>query len=648
MPTYLMELKERFKKCLSKMTKSKGSKQDDFQFISEKPKDGDLLFGHKEIVTALNKVIKKSPESFTIGLYGDWGSGKSSIAETLQSDLKKQNIPLMIFDVWKHEGDALRRTFIKETHHFFKNHETWKSKYRGTDDLLDDLSKSLKGSTRKPLNLVQLIKGVILLPLSFLILILLTWVFTDKILKLDYFQKADIAGALTAFLTLFPVAFLFKFVIKFIENIKGDKVEYFQEKIQDPIEFENKFKQLIKSLNKDVQKVVFVFDNLDRVSGEKAVQIMSTIKTFLDPIDKSIKDKNIVFLIPCDETAIKRHLRKTLNYSKDFRGDDYHRYAGEYLRKFFNTIIWIPEFYINELEELAVDKLKETKIDDFQNDELSALIVLVFDKNPRQIIQFINILISNYLLIKERPIEDFSLKDDIAKLAKYLLLIQKFPDILDVYKNSLSYDLDSLPPELNEEIGGEKRFSEKRVSEFYNFLKLTEHVKIESLDLFFKLRRSDFENKLENSVRLIKLIETNRVNDILKLDESKINQETDKLLINDFDFVKNFDLENKQHELSEIVIEKMRKMANPILLAKFVDGLLHLIKYKGIELQPKAYRMIYNKLKQNENNISDITPNLLLEECYSKIGNKTEREKFRKIISKKHVEDFVNAHNINS
>ncbi len=640
-----MELKERFKKCLNRMSKSKGTKQDDFQFISEKPQDGDLLFGHKEIVTALEKVIKKSPESFTIGLYGDWGSGKSSIAETLQSDLEKQNIPLMIFDVWKHEGDALRRTFIRETHHFFKNHKTWQSKYKGKDELLDDLSKTKKGITRTPLSLLQLIKGVIVFPLSILVLGIIGWLITDKLLGLDYFQKDDIPAVITTFLGLFPVAFLFKFAQKLIEDVKGDKVEYIQEKIQDPIEFENKFKKLIKSLNKDVNKVVFVFDNLDRVSGEKAIQIMSTIKTFLDPIDKSIKDKNIVFLIPCDETAIKRHLRKTLNYSKDFRGDDYHRYAGEYLRKFFNTIIWIPEFYINELEELAVKKLNETKIDDFQNDELSALIVLVFDKNPRQIIQFINILISNYLLIKERPIEGFSLKEDIAKLAKYLLLIQKFPDIMDVYKSTLNYDLDSLPPELNEELAGEPRFSQKRISEFYSFLKLTEHVKIESLNLFFKLRRSDFENKLENSVKLIKLIETNRVKDILKIDESKIKDEIDKLLINDFEFIKNFDLENKQHELSQIVMEKMRKMTNPILLAKFVDGLLHLLKYKEIELKPMAYKMIYNKLKQNENNISDITPKLLVDECYSKIVNKNEKEKFRKIISEKYIEDFINAHN---
>ncbi len=641
-----MELKEKFRKCLERMRRTKNTSQIDFQYISEKPKDGDLLFGHKEIVNTLDKVIEQSPESFTIGLYGDWGSGKSSIAETLQSDLLKKNIPLMIFDVWKHEGDALRRTFIRETHHFFKNHEKWKSKYNGKDDLLDELTKTKKGVKRNSLKFTQLLKGAILFPVSIFTIGFLVWVLTDIILGLDYFQRDDIPGAITTFLGLFSVSYLFKYAEKFIENIKGDKEEYIQEKIQDPIEFETKFKELLKNLNNDIQKVVFVFDNLDRVSGEKAVQIMSTIKTFLDPIDKSIKEKNIVFLVPCDESAIKRHLRKTLNYSKDFKGDDYHRYASEYLRKFFNTIIWIPELYINELEGFTVRKLEDTKIEDFKNDELSALIVLIFDKNPRQIIQFINILISNYLLIKERRIEGFSLKEDIAKLAKYLLLIQKFTDIMDVYKYTLSYDLESLPPELNEEKDGERKFTHKRISEFYNFLKLTEHVRIESLDLFFKLRRSDFENKLENSVRLIKLIETNRISDILKLKKTNITEETDKLLINDFDFIEKFNLENKQSELSEIVIEKMRKMSNPILLAKFIDGLLHLLKHKEIELLPKTYRMIYNKLKQQENNISDINPKLLIEECYNKIADKSEKEKLRRVIAKRHVEDFVNAHDI--
>ena len=58
---------------------------------------------------------------------------------------------------------------------------------------------------------------------------------------------------------------------------------------------------------------MIAFDNLDRVGGEKAIEIMSTIKTFLDPVDEEVENVDVVFIIPCDESAIKRHLRNTMD-----------------------------------------------------------------------------------------------------------------------------------------------------------------------------------------------------------------------------------------------------------------------------------------------------------------------------------------------
>ncbi|TYA74240.1 KAP family P-loop NTPase fold protein [Seonamhaeicola marinus] len=622
--------------------KNKKENLQEFQFISESPLTGHdenpLQFGHDEIVRTLKKIVKKSPESFTIGLYGDWGSGKSTIALTLRDELEKDSIPLVLFDVWKHEGDALRRTFLCETHYFFKESKAWKNKYKGEDSILDELTKSKKSTRRIPLTIWQIIKASIVLPLSFLALFFFVWLIFDLGFGVIDFKKTDIPNSIAVFLGLFPISFLFKFVQKLIENIKGEKEEYYQGKIEDPTEFESKFKEIINKLNSDIKKVVFVFDNLDRVSGEKAVQIMATIKTFLDPIDRLIKDKNIVFLIPCDESAIKRHLKKTLNYSDEFNGYDYYQYAGEYLRKFFNTILWIPEFYTNELEELAKEKLKETKIKDFNNEELSALIVLVFDKNPRQIIQFINILISNYLLIKERPIEGFSLKNDIAKLAKFLLLIQKFPEIMDVYKETLNYDLNELPGILKDK-GGDSNY---RIFDFQNFLRLTEHVKIESLDLFFKLRRSKFESKIDNSVKLIKLIETDRISDVVNY---KNENATDKSLEDDFNYIDNLNLKNKLKIFSQIIDEKLLTINNSVLLAKFIDGLLTFTKFKEITLESKTYRTIYHKLNVYNNHLSTINPINLIKELYDKMPNNREKPKLKKLIVKKQSDDFAESYN---
>ncbi len=636
-----MTLKNKFKKCLQKLRNKKENPQE-FQFISESPLSGHsenpLQFGHNKIVRTLKKIVEKSPESFTIGLYGDWGSGKSTIALTLKDELEKDSIPLVLFDVWKHEGDALRRTFLRQTHYFFKESKVWKNKYQGDDSILDELTKTKKGTKRISLTVWQIIKASFALPLSFIALFFIVWLVFDLGFGVVDFKKDDIPNSIGVFLGLFPISFLFKFVQKLIENVKGEKEEFYQGKIEDPIEFENKFKEILKNTDKSIKKVVFVFDNLDRVSGEKAVQIMATIKTFLDPIDRSLNDKKIVFLIPCDESAIKRHLKKTLNYSDEFSGNDYYQYAGEYLRKFFNTILWIPEFYTNELEELATEKLKETKINDFKNDELSALIVLVFDKNPRQIIQFINILISNYLLIKERPIEGFSLKDDIAKLAKFLLLIQKFPEIMDVYKRTLNYDLDELPGVLQDK-GGDITY---RIYEFQNFLRLTEHVKIESLDIFFKLRRSKFESKIDNSVKLIKLIETNRISDAINY---KNEDESDKALKDDFNYIDNLNLEDKLKIFSQIINEKLLTINNSILLAKFIDGLLAFTKFKEITLESKTYRTIYHKLNVHNNHLSTINPINLIKELYEKIPNNREKPKLKKLIIKKQSDDFAESYN---
>ncbi len=77
---------------------------------------------------------------------------------------------------------------------------------------------------------------------------------------------------------------------------------------------------------------------------------------------------------------------------------------------------------------------------------LSSLITRVFSQNPRQIIQFINVLVANYLIIYEREtkgrgIEKDFLKNNIAQLAKYILLIQKFPSITEAFKNSNTFNL---------------------------------------------------------------------------------------------------------------------------------------------------------------------------------------------------------------
>lgn len=638
-----MELKNKFKKCLNKLQSKKDKIE--FEFLEEKAFAGDkkenkLLFGHEKIVDTLKDIVLKSPQSFTIGLYGDWGTGKSTIVTSLKKELLKDEIPLVLFDVWKHEGDALRRTFLNTVVNDLES--KYSSSYLKKGFKIDDRNVSSKIESEEFVKILWKRAfthfGVISILTAFIIFpFLVFWFVMKKFLNWDITESWD--GALLG--GVFSVSLLSIFYKYINQFIQVKKVTKSQDRFKDPHEFETEFKRILKEgfLKK---KLVIAFDNLDRVSGEKAIEIISTIKTFLDPIDEEVKDKDIVFIIPCDERAIKRHLQKTLNYSKEFNGQQYHQYAGEYLRKFFNTIVWIPEFYTHELEDYATRKLEATKIKDFENDELAALIVWVFDESPRQIIQFINVLISNYLLIKNRPIEGFNLSEDIAQLAKFLLLIQKFPDIMEVYRKTLTYDLSEFPSELRGSNEIDRKFTEKRINDFYDFLNKTEHVKIESLDVFFKLRRSKFEIDLGgNSVKLVKLIETNRIADVINPEKS--NKE-DSNLNDDLKFLQELNLEGKENALGKMIEERLRVSKNPILLSKFINGALHLTNFKKLSLSNNVYRMIYNKLKEHGNNLSEIDPKLLIEECYDKASTQVDKNGLRDIINKKHREDFIEAH----
>jgi hypothetical protein len=68
-------------------------------------------FGHSDYSAAIGAILADAPVPFTLGLFGDWGVGKTSIIQAIGSKLTEQDIAFVSFDVWRYEGDALRRQF---------------------------------------------------------------------------------------------------------------------------------------------------------------------------------------------------------------------------------------------------------------------------------------------------------------------------------------------------------------------------------------------------------------------------------------------------------------------------------------------------------------------------------------------------------
>src|ERR1700741_882323 len=69
-------------------------------------------FAYIEFAKSTAELIEQSPRPFTIGLFGKWGTGKSTIIRHLYKALDKRKYKFVTFDVWKYESDALRRSFL--------------------------------------------------------------------------------------------------------------------------------------------------------------------------------------------------------------------------------------------------------------------------------------------------------------------------------------------------------------------------------------------------------------------------------------------------------------------------------------------------------------------------------------------------------
>ena len=77
-------------------------------------------FGHRDYAAAVVSALgsqPRDPSHFTLGLFGPWGSGKSTILDEVEkrltADTTDVKTAFILFDAWRYEGDSLRREFLK-------------------------------------------------------------------------------------------------------------------------------------------------------------------------------------------------------------------------------------------------------------------------------------------------------------------------------------------------------------------------------------------------------------------------------------------------------------------------------------------------------------------------------------------------------
>lgn len=420
---------------------------------------GDLL-STRCYADTISKIIDNSDTPFTIGLFGGWGSGKSSIIKTLDEKLRKDQkskAEVFSYDAWKYSKDSFRRTFILELKKRFKLDPTAE-----LETFYKDKNEEIKGKTglidKWWINLI-----FILLPLPVINLIP---IIAGKEFEWTTFVISIFISAINAVVSKTFVQY---------------KISINKPRIFAPEEFENIFSEMIDQvlnrernvwvyikntlgLSKKIDKLVIVIDNIDRCHKDLAFELLLTVKNFLEK-------QGVIFIIPIDEDEMKRYLNK--------EGYD----ANEFLRKLFNTTLNIKKFSENDLYNFA--KALNGKYGLSLPENVISLVAQEFSKNPRRIIQFLNVLQTEILFSKKQEdngnIPAGIISNNLPFLTKVLLIREEW---FDLYKSLREnpYLLEDINQSLKK--GEEINFIEVD-KEQLRFLERTRHIETDNIEVFF-------------------------------------------------------------------------------------------------------------------------------------------------------------------
>ena len=287
-------------------------------------------FEKKEFIkTFLNEEVCSEylRENNMIALYGNWGSGKTTLIHALEKDLDRQKYKSIVFYAWKYEKDQNLAFSLYEC-------------------LLDKLEDSKQ--------------------------------------KKDYIKTARnlLIGSLKGINISVPFVGINPYeVIKGIEEALLEKKyeESFYTKIKN---FENQFSKLIKQILKEQgKKMLIVFiDDLDRCEPDHILDLLAMIKLFFTLGKESFvgKDSKIIFFCGIDKDAVKKAVKK--KYGDIIKSE-------EYLEKIFDLSFEMPvkTYKINNfLDSLKIFNEKE------EISLVSSFFETINFINPRHIKKIIN------------------------------------------------------------------------------------------------------------------------------------------------------------------------------------------------------------------------------------------------------------------
>lgn len=313
------------------------------------------LLGYTVHAELLKKIIMEpSNLPVTIGLYGDWGCGKSSTLKILQEKIEKdadskENTIVVYFDGWSFESfDDAKMALIQGIVEKLESNTSIKKECIGA---VRQLAKTVKEEIFSMRTLLWSVKNIVA-PAA---LTYATGGLTILPSLLSFFEsynsdekKKELADALTG-----------KDAETFLKKALNTHIN--ADQFSAVREFRESFCKLIEATGKE--RIVILIDDLDRCLPQHIIDNLEAIKLFLN-VEKT------AFIIAADQNivsnAIMRQYGEKLGIQK--RGESARSIGEDYMDKFIHIPYTIPKLSDQEVESYVTLLLCESVLSqsDFQ------------------------------------------------------------------------------------------------------------------------------------------------------------------------------------------------------------------------------------------------------------------------------------------
>jgi len=411
--------------------------------------DEEGVLGFDNYRDALINIIKSTDPRFTVGIFGGWGTGKTTLMKMMKKKLDKERDITVWFNPWQFEKERHLMVPLLQT---LKLELKTKYKDQVEQSILDKLGNiadSMAKSIKPEINL--------------------------GIIKTSFNAK------------------------QFYEGKKDFTSLYF--------ELNQNLKDIIKHIKKD--RIVIFVDDLDRCLPDRALQVLESIKPFLDA-------EGYVFVIGLDRSIIEKCVDWKYSKQSGITGTDY-------IKKMIQLPFNLPGLREQEIKSYVQRlkyQLKGTAIEKHLRKYID-IISRGVEANPREIKRFIN----NFILVNQISAGEA----EPAKLLVVLIIQFRWEEL---FKTIATYKKDFLDKlkfyienkdNINIEDDNEVKTFKQKCSPHYEFFTLLEShplfnflgseegkilFEIEDLDRYIHFFKAVTIPELEVEIRTIQQLTT--------------------------------------------------------------------------------------------------------------------------------------------